>query len=407
MSLFNYKIENNDCSFNNNKKNIVLLIRRSPGEIDWILPLLFNIKNEYNIFTIFRSKSALSLTKENKVIFDLWKKTSFGYTVEPKLRSIFWRLSYKIFKKTFFGNYLKNRFQKKFFDVKLIENLILKNHKSFIPDAILLEFVNFSPWVDQYKIENKNLKTIHFPHTTNLFGIKKNKLKNKKKFFKNNLFLSSSYDYSYWKKKFSKFNIIETGYLKYDKLWLKNIIINKKKKKKKIIFLSLAGFVKDADDFDQYKKQINDIMDVCTKIPKFEILISAHPLTNNFELKKILNLYNKKKWKFVDDYHTNLIYLSDICICRFSSSQILDTLAMNKIPIELWNIRKKKYKSNFQKFTIGVKNKNDFKQTIESLIFKNIYNKKKSKIKKIFNRNFFINGSIIKTKKIFNKIIES
>ena len=83
-------------------------------------------------------------------------------------------------------------------------------------------------------------------------------------------------------------------------------------------------------------------------------------------------------------------------------SQILDTLAMNKIPIELWNIRNK-----FSKFTIGVKNKNDFKQTIESLIFKNIYNKKKSKIKKIFNRNFFINGSIIKTKKIFNKIIES
>ena len=102
MSLFDYKIENNDCSFNSNKKNIILLIRRSPGEIDWILPLLFNIKNEYNIFTIFRSKSALNLTKENKVLFDLWKKTSFGYTIEPKLKSIFWRLSYHLFKKTIF-----------------------------------------------------------------------------------------------------------------------------------------------------------------------------------------------------------------------------------------------------------------------------------------------------------------
>ena len=116
-------------------------------------------------------------------------------------------------------------------------------------------------------------------------------------------------------KKFSKFNIIETGYLKYDKLWLKNIIINKKKKENNI-FIS-CWICQDADDFDQYKKQINDIMDVCTKIPKFEILM-IDPLTNNFEL-KILNLYNKKKWKFVDDYHTNLIYLSDICICRFSS----------------------------------------------------------------------------------------
>ena len=62
-------------------------------------------------------------------------------------------------------------------------------------------------------------------------------------------------------------------------------------------------------------------MDVCTKIPKFEILISAHPLTNKLELKKILNLYSKKKWKLVDDYHLNLVYLSDICICGFSSAQ--------------------------------------------------------------------------------------
>ena len=134
---------------------------------------------------------------------------------------------------------LKKQISKKFFDVKLIEDLILKNYKNFIPDVILLEFANFSPWIDKYKTKNKNLKTIHFPHTTNIFGIKKSRFKNKKKIFQNNLFLSNSYDYSYWKKKFSKFNIIETGYLKYDKLWLKNIISNKKKnKKKKNIFIS-------------------------------------------------------------------------------------------------------------------------------------------------------------------------
>ncbi len=341
MSLFNYIIKNNNCSFNNNKKNVILLIRRSPGEIDWILPLLYNIKKEFNIFTIFRSSSALNLTKENKILFNLWKKTSFAYTVEPKLKNIFPRLGYHLFKRTILRNILKNKFQKNYYDIKIIKNLISKNNKNFIPVAIFAEFVNFSPWIDKYKIENRNLKTIHFPHTTNIFGIKKSRFKNKKKFLQNNLFLSNSYDISYWKKKSPKCNIIETGYLKYDKLWLKNIISNEKKNKRKIIFLSLAGYDK-AFDFDEYKQQVKDIMDVCTKIPKYEILISAHPLTNKLELKKILNLYSKKKWKLVDDYQLNLIYLSDICICGFSSATILDVLVMNKTPIELWNVRKKK-----------------------------------------------------------------
>ena len=72
---------------------------------------------------------------------------------------------------------LKEQISKKFFDVKLIEDLISKNYKNFIPDVILLEFANFSPWIDKYKTKNKNLKTIHFPHTTNIFGIKKSRFK--------------------------------------------------------------------------------------------------------------------------------------------------------------------------------------------------------------------------------------
>lgn len=409
MSLYYYKINNNNCSYVHNKKNIVLLIRRSPGELDWILPLLYNIRKQYNIFTIFRSSNALSLIKKNKIIYKLWRQTSFAYTIEPKFKSIFWRINYHLFKKTFLKNILKNKFQKKYYDTELIQNLLSKKKFNINTVAIFAEFVNFSPWINKYKIENKNLKIIHFPHTTNIFGSKKIKYKNKINFEKKNLFLSNSYDIPFWKTKFQNTNIIETGYLKYDKLWLKNIISKKIKNKKKIIFLSLAGYDKGFD-FDKYKQQIKDVMDVCTNIPKFEILISAHPLTNKLELKKILNLYNKKKWKLVDGYHLSLVYLSDICISGLSSASILDALVMNKTPIELWNIRKKKvFESKFKrlKLTLSVKNKNDLQEKINSLINKKMYRKERLDIKRIFNKNFNVDGSIVKTKKIFNKILEN
>ena len=121
-------------------------------------------------------------------------------------------------------------------------------------------------------------------------------------------------------KKFPNTNIIETGYLKYDKVWINKIINKKNKKNKKIIYLSLSGFVKEKHDYNKYKKQIKDIMDVCTEISDVNIIIKNHPTTNELELKKILNLYPYKKWKIIDDHQQNLINVSDICVALNSSA---------------------------------------------------------------------------------------
>jgi len=411
MSLFNYIIKNNNCSFNNNKKNVILLIRRSPGEIDWILPLLYNIRKKFNIFTIFRSRSALNLTRENQTLFNLWKKTSFAYTIEPKLKNIFLRLGYHLFKETIFRSIFKKKFQKNYYDINIINKLILKKNKGFIPVIIFSEFINFSPWINSYKTENANLKIIHFPHTTNIFGIRKKKPKNKKS-FTNNLFLSNSYDINLWQKKFPGYNIFETGYLKYDKLWLKKIILKKNKKYKKNnkkIFLSLSGFVKNKHNYSKFIQQIKDIMDVCTQIPKLEICIRCHPTTNNLELKKILSLYSKKKWKLVNENQLNLIRNSDVCVTLFSSASILDCLALKKVPIELWDVRKKTInRSKFSKLNLAlsVKDKIDFKEKVNSLLNEKKYYKNKTYIKKNFNNNFITDGSINYTKKILNKILD-
>ena len=129
MSLFNYKIYNNKIFFSKNKKNLILLVRRSPGELDWIMPLLYSLKRRYNIFTILRNHKALNLIKENKILYDLWRKTSFSYTVEPRLKNIIWRLGYHFLKRIFPNNYFRNKFQNNYYNVAEIKNLIFKNVK--------------------------------------------------------------------------------------------------------------------------------------------------------------------------------------------------------------------------------------------------------------------------------------
>ena len=79
----------------------------------------------------------------------------------------------------------------------------------------------------------KTLKIILYPHTTSIFSSKKIKKIINKKLNRNNLFLSSCKDLSYFKNKFNKHNIYICGYPKYEIKWLK-IIENFLKKIQKL-----------------------------------------------------------------------------------------------------------------------------------------------------------------------------
>jgi hypothetical protein len=413
MSLFNYKIYNNKIFFSKNKKNLILLVRRSPGELDWIMPLLYSLKRRYNIFTILRNHKALNLIKENKILYDLWRKTSFSYTVEPRLKNIIWRLGYHFLKRIFPNNYFRNKFQNNYYNVAEIKNLIFKNVKkkyelNFDVSAVFEEFLNFSPWISKFQNENKNLKTIHFPHTTNIFSTKKTINKNKNFVSNNYLLLGNSYDNNFWNKKFPKTNIIETGYLKYDKFWLKKIIPKTIKNKEKIILISYAGYEKEKFDYKKYRNQVIDIMEICTKIPKTKTIFKIHPTTKKKELLKILKLYPQKNWELVNDNHLYLTKISDVCVSIYSSASILDFLALKKTPIELWNILKKtKYKSKLKKLnlTYYAKDKNDFQKKITKLLNKNKIGQIQRNIKRNFDKNFFVDGSVKYTEKKILRIL--
>ncbi len=409
MSLLNYKLNINDIAFKKNKKNIILLIRRSPGEVDWILPLLFSLKEKYNIFTIFRFEKTLTSIKENKTLFKMWKKVSFGYTIEPKMKSIFLRILNFLLKKTIFKNYINKLFVNNFYSIPIIKKLIVGSYiHNFEIDAIFTEFTNYSPWIKQFENYNKKIKTFYFPHTTVIFGTTANKIIEKKKLTNNYLLLGSKFDYNFWKKKLPNTNIIITGYLKYDKYWLNKIIHKKKLKNKKIIYISYSGYVTNYI-FEKYKDLTNKIIRICSNFKNVKIIFKIHPMTNENMLKNILTDYPKKNIEISKKYQLNLVKNSDIFISLHSSASNMDGLAMGKVPLELWNIMKdQKFQSKFKKLnlSIPIQNENELKNKINLYLNKDYLKLDLNNKKNFFFKNFLIDGSVMLTKKRLIKILE-
>ena len=92
------------------KKIIVLNINKSVAEIDWILPVLFELKKKYKIFTLFQHRESYNTLKKDKLLFNIWNEVSYGYEIENIIEKI-WRF---INKNNFFFRFnIQNYFLKK------------------------------------------------------------------------------------------------------------------------------------------------------------------------------------------------------------------------------------------------------------------------------------------------------
>ena len=135
------------------KKIILLNISKSSAEIDWILPVLYELSKKYRIFTIFQNlKSYETLTKD-KILFQLWKKISPDYAIDNIYDKLIRYLSNKLFGKFNFINYLKKK--------KLIFNDI---------KVILSEFGTYCWIFDEIKKISKKPTTFYFPTSSFIFG---------------------------------------------------------------------------------------------------------------------------------------------------------------------------------------------------------------------------------------------
>ena len=204
------------------KKNILLIIRRGQPELEWIAPILYKLKNEYNIFTFYLSQDALNNFSNKNPIYSIIKKTYKNIFVQKLSTNFFWRLLQKIFIN---NKYIISKIHNPSF---LIKKLKIKGKI----DIIFSEYGNKSEWIKSFAILEKKPLIVNYPSSPLSFGQgfkEKHKKFYSKKLLCDYVFLILKRDYLYWSKSIHKNKMLFFGNPSYDAWWIKKIYNNKKK----------------------------------------------------------------------------------------------------------------------------------------------------------------------------------
>ena len=108
---------------------------------------------------------------------------------------------------------------------------------------------------------------------------------------------------------------------------------------------------------------------------------------------KILKEYPNTQWGFYDDHLFKLINNCNLFVSYYFSGSMLEGLALNKVPLELWNIENNRGFSPYKKLKLSVfiNNKNELEKKIRGY-----FNNKKEILKE---KNMVLNNY----KKLINK----
>ena len=103
--------------------------KKTARRIDWILPVLDKLKENFNIIAIFEKQIALNLLKQNKILYNLFQKIVFSYIQNSITKSIFYRVAKKIsilFKLKSLSNFFQNKIYENYYDIYDLNNEIKK-----------------------------------------------------------------------------------------------------------------------------------------------------------------------------------------------------------------------------------------------------------------------------------------
>ncbi len=358
-------------------KKILLIVRRTSGEIDWILPLLHKLKNKYEILTVFESYNIFYDLKRNAQLYKLWGDVSEKFYIRKFYDNFFLRF-FLVFVNKFFNSYIKN-FEYFVYKKIFIDKILLSKLNTNNIDEIKFLFHDsggFTGWINLFKKLDK--KIIYYPHST----IKYSEVRDHAKNLYGDLMIVGTDDEKKMWSKFFKGQVINSGHLKYSSAWLRKF--NPKEKNnfnKTIIVLPMKDWINDSE-----KKKIrfilSDVFEILNensdKIVLYIKLSRKNYYSNYFFLLPIL-----KKYKFTHFFKKesllSLAKISNLFLVFNDSSVAFDALANKVIPIELWN--KIPQISSTKKYTFQVHNKLDFNE----ILLNYFNNKLENSFKKKYN----------------------
>tara|TARA_B100000941_G_scaffold290513_1_gene272759 strand:+ start:9117 stop:10325 length:1209 start_codon:yes stop_codon:yes gene_type:complete len=335
------------------KKNIILIIRRGPLEIEWILPVLNELyQKKFDIFVYFNNYKCFNLVKESKSVFKNLNKISKIFYVQKKTDFLFEKILRKI------SVILSLKKIEIFFSDKIhsFENLLKKLRIQNINNVsyVLSEYGNLTYTLELLsKTSPKNRpKIVQYPAapTVNLDNDKRIKETQagkiaRLKIFADLILINSSKALAYWKlynlNKYAQIKVV--GVPNFDKKILKK---KKNKKNKKKILLALNDIELHKllpGELDLFKRCLNLFFEEIKKFRNVYVVLKQHP-NKPLDIEKYLNkkfIYQISKKDMLDEIND-----TNILVTQFKTSATVYG-PLYKLPTISWpNIFKGAYKEN-------------------------------------------------------------
>ena len=372
----------------NKKDSILLLVKSSAGELDWILPVLFKLSKKHNVYTHFKSINAYNSLKNNYELFSIWKKINKKFFIENSYKNFI----YKIIRKLFISFHINKRssmmifLDEKIHNINDLKNFFFKNKdkKNFFK-FVFSEHFYLNAWIDSLTKNKERSLVVHYPHSPFISFLKKPR----KAHFRLNgdlLLLSGAKDLYRWTNYISPKKIKSYGTPKYEQWWIEEMLKNSKLDFDKRIFLNKKNFIVTIPFkplFEIYpknenvlKKQLFDLMDTLLKFPKIKIIFKIHPRIDSQKLEKILEKYNnhKNRWILSKSHLYSLANISDLFLCDVTSTTILEGIALKVPAIQFWPVLLGSQKQNEQliksKLAVLAKNKYELEKMISGILSK-------------------------------------
>jgi len=400
-----------------NKSFIVVIVNNSISELDWIMPVIYSFKKEHHVFLYFKNQNIYKSLKNNKTLFSLTMKMINGYFIE-KFSSLFLiKILRKFVNSVNFHFIMNDYFEKKIHSLKRLESIIkeITKIKNVKIDFIFSDYGINSGWVKIITKYNKlRPKIIHYPHSPQSYLLRK-KFKPKYKLYGDALLVGRNEDKFFFSNYIDKKKIHSCGIPRYDDWWNKQILkyssfdfdLKNFKNKNLITFAYVSKFETYEDYSDKLAEQLEDIMQVFSKIENTTIIFKIHPRKNSKKFLSILKNYDKSKWILSKTHLIKLAKVSKAIMCHPNSAAGLDGLSQNIPVVQIWPIKGIESLNDTQKrlgFVKSAKNKKELRNLILLSIKKpknKIWKDQRKNFSKYFPyQNYYTNIS----KKIISKV---
>ena len=333
------------------KENFIFVIRSSAGEVEWIMPFWFFLKERNKSFLIiFETYQSYLSLKENEELHGLWKNNFLEQTYFPFKESSIYKLfdkssSFMIFENSKYRITLEKLLSYLPLDIqflKLYKNLVSKFDvsESFF---LFKDYNGFSPLSSYLKRKLTDTNMIFFPHSNHIFSNSGTNIEvRKKRVNKSHLLLSSESDRETFEKNLSVDTITNIGFTFTDDYWTGKVLqegVDRPNNKGIHNVLVISRAIHPIYlSFEDKVKYLNWILEACSNYEEINLYIKPHPREKdeNINIKNLSSLYRNVNIYIVSESLLKICSKMDLVI-SFWSSGILQAKYHNKPVIELYD----------------------------------------------------------------------